>query len=297
MRVMKPSSANNSPRSSSGMARRRTLMNDGNAQRRRQQVLDQLSVYYGAEQQSQPKPPRSRPVSWHPNTLSQQLQPQFQQSAYPITTPTMYAEQQDVYTGYQLSPMLTAHSCNTSPASVYSPLSLPFQTTDNMSCMPSDNSVLSQQAPTTIPAPKLMEETYSIPDENVTDTMVYANGVDWNAFIMQGFNSTTPPTPEAFPQAELSQLAVSEESIPYQALEDSEDEGEILVGMGLYDTPDKYEDDPQLNNYRSTVSSLLGSSFRRPEPCGKGLKLEETWEPPKSDEEEGEEDDEQDEDD
>lgn len=271
-------------------------MNDSNSQRRRQQAVEQLSMYYGTEQQPQ-QPTRSRPVSWHPNTYGQQLQPQLQQTAYPISAP-IYAEQHDMYSGYpQLSPMVAAHSCNTSPASVYSPLSLPFQTTDNMSYVPSDNSALAQQIPATMAVPQLMEETYPTPDENVTGNMAYAAGFDWNTFIMQGFNSTSPPTPEAFPQAELSQPAVPEESIPYQGLEDSEDEGEILVGMGLYDTPDKYDDDPQLNNYRSTVSSLLGSSFCRPEPRGKGLKLEETWEPPKSDDDdEEEEEEEQDED-
>ncbi|MCH8947783.1 MAG: hypothetical protein IH789_09180 [Acidobacteria bacterium] len=69
----------------------------------------------------------------------------------------------------------------------------------------------------------------------------------------------------------------------------------ILVGMGLYDTPETFDEDPQLNNYRSTVSSLLGSTYRPQEPRGKGLKLEETWEPPKSDD--GEDDDDEDEDD
>jgi hypothetical protein len=83
-----------------------------------------------------------------------------------------------------------------------------------------------------------------------------------------------------------------ESSVPYQPLEEpAEEEGEILVGMGLYDTPEKHDEDPQLNNYRSTVSSLLGSSFRPMEPRGKGLKLEETWEPPKSDDEDEENED------
>lgn len=118
-----------------------------------------------------------------------------------------------------------------------------------------------------------------------------ANGWDWNTFIMHGFNATTPPTPEAFPQTQLSQPMLSEESLPFEPLEEPEEEGEILVGMGLYDSPDKYEEDPQLNNYRTTVSSLLGSTFRSQEPRGKGLKLEETWEPPKSDDEEDDEDD------
>ena len=40
------------------------------------------------------------------------------------------------------------------------------------------------------------------------------------------------------------------------------------------------------------MSQVLGSAYRRPEPVGKGLKLEETWNPPSDDEEE--EDDEQD---
>lgn len=124
-----------------------------------------------------------------------------------------------------------------------------------------------------------------------------SNGWDWNTFIMHGIGSTTPPTPETLPQTQLSQPAVSEDP-HYQALEDAaEEDGEILVGMGLYDTPEKYNEDPQLNNYRSTVSSLLGSSFGAHEPQGKGLKLEETWEPPKSDEEDEDEDDEEEEDD
>ena len=46
------------------------------------------------------------------------------------------------------------------------------------------------------------------------------------------------------------------------------------------------------------ASQLLGNSYRRPEPLGKGLKLEETWQPPpekddgKDDDEDGEGEDE-----
>lgn len=73
---------------------------------------------------------------------------------------------------------------------------------------------------------------------------------------------------------------MTEHSNPYQPMEEKEEEGEILVGMGLYDTPEKCQDDPQLNNYRSTVTSLLGSTFRPKEPTGKGLTLEQAWQPP-----------------
>ncbi|KAF7543902.1 hypothetical protein G7Z17_g10369 [Cylindrodendrum hubeiense] len=300
MRVVKPTSANNSPRSSGLMARRKTLMNDGNAQRRRQQALEQASLFYGIEQQQQPAKRSSRPVSWHPNTYGQQLQPQLQQPMYPVSTANMYADQQDMYAGYpHLSPMLGSHSCNTSPSSAFSPLSLPYQGVENVQYLSTDETGQVQQNTVTYPsmaAPRLEQDAYATPDEVTAENMSYNNGWDWNSFIMHGFSSTSPPTPEAFPQAQLSQPAMSEQSIPYQALDESEEEGEILVGMGLYDTPDKYEEDPQLNNYRSTVSSLLGSTFRSFEPKGKGLKLEETWEPPKSDEDDDEEEEEEEED-
>lgn len=91
--------------------------------------------------------------------------------------------------------------------------------------------------------------------------------------------------------------AMPQESPAFQTLDEPEDDGEVLVGMGLYDAPEKVNEDPQLDNYRSTVCSLLGSRFRPAEPQGKGLKLEETWAPPpksddgEEDEEEGEEED------
>ncbi|KAJ3526099.1 hypothetical protein NM208_g11351 [Fusarium decemcellulare] len=295
MRVAKPTSANNSPRSSGVMARRKTLMNDGNSQRRRQQALDQLSLFYETEQQ-QPPQRSSRPVSWHPSSYGQQPHAQAQQPMYSFTSANMYADQQDVYTNYpHLSPMMTSTSCDTSPLA-FSNLSLPYQATGNMPYYPYQEAGIGQQSPAAsgVDARQLATET-STSNDTSRDSTAYGNGWDWNTFIMHGFNSTTPPTPEALPQAQLSQPAVSED-IPYQALEEPlEEEGEILVGMGLYDTPDKFEEDPQLNNYRSTVSSLLGSTFRGHEPRGKGLKLEETWEPPKSDDDDDDDDDDEEE--
>ncbi|KAL2676789.1 hypothetical protein Neosp_010555 [[Neocosmospora] mangrovei] len=287
MRVVKPTSASNSPRSSGVMARRKTLMNDGNSQRRRQQVLDQLSMFYDTEQQ-QPTQRSSRPVSWHPSSYGQQ-QAQAQQPMYALTSSNMYANQQDTYGYPHVSPMLASTSCDTSPLA-FSHLSLPYQTADNLPYYSYQGTSMAQQSPVSCSGMETRQVSTEASAPN--DNTAYGNGWDWNSFIMHGFNATTPPTPETLPQAELSQPAVSGD-IPYQALEEPlEEEGEILVGMGLYDAPDKYEEDPQLNNYRSTVSSLLGSTFRGNEPRGKGLKLEETWEPPKSDEEDEDDDEE-----
>jgi hypothetical protein len=122
------------------------------------------------------------------------------------------------------------------------------------------------------------------------------SSVEWNSFVLQGFAGTSPPTPESLPPAQQPQPALpSEDSIPYEALEAEEEEGEILVGMGLYDAPPKYDSDPQLDNYRTTMSSLFGTAYRVTHATGKGLKLEESWQPPvdSDDEEDDEADDEE----
>lgn len=122
-----------------------------------------------------------------------------------------------------------------------------------------------------------------------------ANTLDWNSYTPHGLSNTTPPTPDSFVGLSQPQPSVSGDTVPYEALDDSEEEGEILVGMGLYDAPEKFEEDPQLNNYRSTVSSLLGATYQRMEPTGKGLKLEETWVPPQSEDSDEEEEEDSDE--
>ncbi|KAG4218745.1 hypothetical protein PC116_g32775 [Phytophthora cactorum] len=46
------------------------------------------------------------------------------------------------------------------------------------------------------------------------------------------------------------------------------------------------DDDPSLDNYRTTTSQLLDTTYRG---RGRGWKLEEAWEPPVSDDEDGDE--------
>jgi len=117
---------------------------------------------------------------------------------------------------------------------------------------------------------------------------------DWNNLAASGFeNSTAPPTPENFlPMQRSNPPCAVEDSIPFHPLDDTE-EGEVLVGMGLYDAPEKSLPDLQLDQYRSVMSQYLGSCPRNTEATGKGLKLEETWEPP-ANEDDGDEDDDQD---
>ncbi|WQF79895.1 hypothetical protein CDEST_04909 [Colletotrichum destructivum] len=290
MRVAKPTSANSSPRSTS--ARRKTVVNDGNLARRRQQPMDQVTM---PEYASQSRP--SRPLSWHPPTFQHQQQkmPVAQHMAsYPFP-PTASSYDTDSYHAYQqFPPTPAAYSCNTSPVASFSPLSLPFGTYDSSAYLPVEGWNTPHQTP---PAYVSSETTgYAEPFPGLPTTLpdlTPSTSTHWNSYPLNGFTSTSPPTPETLPQAQQPQPIVpNEDNIPYQPLDEPEEEGEILVGMGLYDAPDKYDQDPQLDASRSAMSSLLGASYRPREATGKGLKLEESWQPPESDdEEEAEQDD------
>ncbi|KAL7925344.1 hypothetical protein ACQKWADRAFT_283739 [Trichoderma austrokoningii] len=284
LRVVKPSSTSTSPRSSAAKSRRRTVISDSQAARR-QQVLDYISSTQNTESFAPTRQPR--PVSWHPSSHLQTPQFEYipQQTFYEY--PTM---QHGYHTTFQPSPPMASYSNSTSPSSNFSPLPLPYQSTEAMTTAPANEwQTANQSAPY---YPTLADNQFmngAVNERSPTDAL------NWNSYIYQGFSETSPPTPDSFlPSAQQPQPEVPEAAI--QPLDEYEEEGEILVGMGLYDTPGKYDEDPHLNNYRSTVSSLLGASYKHQEPTGKGLKLEETWEPPKSDDEE-EDDEEEEEDD
>lgn len=273
MRVSKPSSANNSP----GTSIRRGMANEGQSHRRVQQHQEQLY-----NKVNRP----ARPMSWHPG--SQMFTPQpyaLNQQAFQPLTPTIYAEQQDYSGAYPtISPVMASYSNNTSPCSAFSPLPL----ADYQNCPPQYLNQTWDLQPSRVA--QYLDSLPALTHSSSLDTPA-ANNMDWSSYMPHGLSNTSPPTPDSFVGLPQSQPALSEDAVPYEALDKSEDEeeGEILVGMGLYDTPDKYEEDPQLNNYLSTAGSLLGASYQRQEPTGKGLKLEETWVPPQSDDDDDDE--------
>ncbi|KAL0944044.1 uncharacterized protein CTRU02_201931 [Colletotrichum truncatum] len=295
MRVIKPSSANNSPRSSSAMqSRRRTLMNDGNLARRRQQAMDHVQM---PDYNAQSRP--SRPLSWHPSTFEQhhhKLPVQQHLAQYPFPPTTSYHDS-DSYPAYQqFPPTPAAYSCNTSPTASFSPLALPFGAYDGSGYLPVEGWVIPQQVePAYVSSSKTTgySEPFPALPTTLPDLTPSSTSTSWNSYPMNDFTSTSPPTPETLPQAQQAQPIVSnEDAIPYQPLDEPEEEGEILIGMGLYDAPDKYDNDPQLDASRSAMSSLLGASFRPMEGTGKGLKLEESWQPPEeSDDEDADQED------
>jgi hypothetical protein len=270
-------------------------MNELQPRRQQQQPLEYIAAmtagsepYYGTTSRS------SRPVSWHP---SSHLQPQahaYHHTAYPLSTPSMHADAQEMFSQPQFSPMMPSYSNNTSPCSTFSPLPLStYYGTDNGFPFASGRPDMDQRSLTLFTGRHDGQVPEACPGLSAGTHQASPDTLDWNAFVMHGFNNTSPPTPDSFLPTQQTQAALTQEAPGL--VEAEEDDGEVLVGMGLYDQPEKYQEDPHLNNYRSTVSALLGSGYQAREPQGKGLKLEETWEPPKS--ESGDEDDDEEEDD
>ncbi|KAK0670484.1 hypothetical protein QBC41DRAFT_74965 [Cercophora samala] len=309
MRVSKPGSANNSPRSSM-QSRRRTLIGDGfqgrfppqQQQQQQQQVVDSTYLptpgseasnesFYGQEVR------RARPVSWHPS-------PQYsaQTQFYPPQTSSMfcspypaYSEAEILATMHQLPPTPAIYSGYTSPAEGFSPLSLPYSSFGSQQPVYSPQVQAQQQAPMYQPAPPVTTQAMGW---NAYPT---AGPTHSNTMMMPLQRHTAPPTPEDFacpPPLSLNnnygsldttpskvESLVSTQVVQVQEDED-EEEGEILYGMGLYDPPSHTQQDV----HRSTIFSLLGGPAPTAEENkGLGLKLEESWEPPVSDDDDEEE--------
>ncbi|KAH8599861.1 hypothetical protein B0O99DRAFT_668534 [Bisporella sp. PMI_857] len=289
MRISKPNSTSNSPRASMGLGRRKTVMSD----RRRitsDQVLDALVSNDGIHHPAK----SSRPVSWHPSTHFQPQQQYYQPN--PISNLNDFQM-------LDFPPTPIIYSGYGSPSSTFSPLSMPFTGYEQQ---PQFATAFSTTDCNNM-APQMMETQHipqylATPIENNGSFMLSHH--DWANFVANDCQSSTaPPTPENFlPIQHPDPTFPEEEAIPYHPLSEAteEEEGEVLRGLGLYDAPDVLKSvpsDPHLNNYRSSVMSQLMGSAYRIESSGKGLKLEETWNPPASDDEEEEEEEEDDQED
>ena len=290
MRIVKPNSTSSSPRESIALGRRRTVMYD-----RRRMVADHNSGSYISNESLQHPAKANRPVSWHPSSHSQP-QPQPQQ-VYQYTESATNFNRRNEFQHSDFPPTPTVYSGYASPSSTFSPVAIPFtgypqqqyQYPEASDYTSTCNYAAYQQPASTQQAPLYL----SAPTE-ITDSQMYTQS-DWHNYTANGFDrSAGPPTPENFlPIQHPSPSFPEEEAIPYHPLSEAEEEeeGEILCGLGLYDSPDVLKSvpsDPQLDNYRSSVMSQLLEPLYGKEPVGKGLKLEETWNPPTSDDEEDE---------
>lgn len=304
IRVAKPNSASSSPRGSIGLGRRRTVMADGPFRRR--MVMEASTPGGYVSNDGLQVPSRSnRPVSWHPSsyqTPQTHYQPTYPAPAFDFDKQSHFInnpQNSAVYSGY------------TSPSSTFSHFSMPYNGYEQQQQLQQQQQHQQQYNLEDVSAPSQMTSSYAfsqptameqhppnyvtVPSQN-TDQTMYSH-FDWNNFSTSGFEgSTAPPTPDDFlPIQHPEPNFPAEELIPYHPLSDTESTGEDLIGLGLYDNPESTKSptpDSHLDIYRSAMmSQLLGAAYRRPEPVGKGLKLEETWQPPESDDEKDEDED------
>lgn len=275
--------------------------------RRRPMVADQngLAAGWGNSQHEglHAQLDGNRPVSWHSSSHIPQSHLHLSPQVYPF----MRQEMDGSFASQDLPPTPAVYSGYTSPASTFSPLSQPFTDYREQAAPSTDDSFfpsIFDQSNNFYPSyqtasaePQIDMHNFSSSSNNMDPSM--CSHFDWENFASSGFTSSTaPPTPDNFlPIQQPEPSFQAEEAIPYHSLDDSEP-GEVLVGMGLYDAPEKVpESDPQLDKYRALMmSQLLGSAYKKPEApsTGKGLKLEETWIPPASDDGEAEDEDEED---
>ncbi|KFY30493.1 hypothetical protein V494_08144 [Pseudogymnoascus sp. VKM F-4513 (FW-928)] len=297
MRISKANSTNNSPRNSTTLNRRRTVM--GDSYRRQPSAVNQSMSASGEPSQAYLTPlqaaSQTRPLSWHPSAYST-----YDVPYQPVFNPSIPDYSMSYSNNQELPHTPALQSSYGSPSAAFSPESQPWTNYDQEYPL-YDTSSLMQQS---LNAPmddynmyahyqlQLAEQTEQTSYNDCMNPSIYSH-FDWNNFAANGFeDGTAPPTPENFlPIQHPEPPCAIEATIPYHSLDDQEDEGEILVGMGLYDTPEKSSHpDVQLEQYRTAmISQYLGSTHRAAaESTGKGLKLEETWNPPAS--EDGEDD-------
>jgi hypothetical protein len=329
MRISKPGSASNSPRSSTMQARRRTLIGDG--------FWGGLQTPSPAmEQMYQPSPApetpsesfyerettrSARPVSWHPSSQNAQQSLYSQQESsnamfYPYS---MYSDAEILASLQQYPPTPAAYSGYTSPAESFSPLSLPYSNYNSQQMCSPQQQQQQQQTPAAFhpgpcssnyPSANTLSDIPYLPPPHVAD-----ESLSWDAY--SGNNAllsqhTAPPTPEDFaynvapPQQQQQQQQQPQQPAKQEATQQAyqplihdddaanESEGEILYGMGLYDAPD-HSKGSSATLHQSVVLSLLGGTREQKDELdtgnGLGLKLEDAWEPPASDDEDEEDDD------
>nr|CAC28680.1 hypothetical protein [Neurospora crassa] len=307
MRITKPSSASTSPRYSFSQSKRKTLIGDGfqnlYTQPAAAAYLPTPAAEFPVEFMYDPetKPATTaRPISWHPS--SQQVaysQPYPQESAMAFAPYPSYQDFGACTQFQQLPPTPSVYSGSNSPCSAsFSPLSLPYPSVDFQQ---SQHQYASPGIQLYQPAPESPQSMAGmVGDISYADfSKAEGNVMGWTSYApsSSGLDTyTAPPTPNNFelPEQFTNTKVASEEPVSYEAPEDDESDGEILYGMGLYDPPETHEP-ADMDFHQSTVSSLLGNAAAYEKPSGKGLKLEDAWEPPASDDEEDNEEQEDDE--
>ncbi|KAK3905304.1 hypothetical protein C8A05DRAFT_12861 [Staphylotrichum tortipilum] len=227
MRIAKPGSANNSPRSSTIQSRRTTLIGDGfrgGLQTRSPAMGDmyfpiqasesQHETFYERREPTTSRP--ARPVSWHPSSQNAQqalFSSQHDNRSSMLYPYPAYNEAEFLASLQQLPPTpAAAYSGYTSPADSFSPLSLPYSNfSSQQMCSPPSQAMPTpqqqQQRQTSLFPPATYTSTYAadlpselsyLPPSGMADD----SALGWEPYAANTAallnRPTAPPTPEDF---------------------------------------------------------------------------------------------------
>jgi hypothetical protein len=287
-RIAKPDSTGGSPQH----LQRRSSAASQRALRHRSEIVQQRtrwSQYDAGTAQPYSAQEDIRPLSWHPAATAQPspLQP----SLYPMVTSCSWQEQplptyQTVSYNGMPTPMVQPDLSNDIPIDSFYNLNdyaIPCQQTDGPTSEPmylcsSGNGATamyqqSQAYPNLYP--------YQFTNAYVPTSMDQMNPTqNWLNNQPPTLSYTAPPTPDFLPIQFPASGAASDVDIPPLPTKENKE----LRSLGLYDAPEQ--------DNSSWLGGNAGMDLLQAK-TGKGLKLEETWEPPEESEEEEEEEEEE----
>ena len=289
-RIFKPNSAGNSPQN---IQRRRTSASHKPTRHRSEFLCNNVPVMRQGVLQPQEQlrqVPPTRPMSWHPSSVATHRGSTCSSNYYAPSRQSMTVNRHSLSISQhgqdQNSPM---DQCSSIDGSMFSYPSSAMGLYENnpvgydldssyRSCVGFDSS---GQAPYPNIPVAFGNSNYSSMDYS-TQT--------WAESLSTFPSYTNPPTPEFLPIQLPSDLwqgltGNSTTNLPKK-------QSKELVGMGLYDNPTCENLDLETTISQSFGDSLLHS---QQESTGKGLKLEETWQPPEKDDASEADDDDEDE--
>ncbi|MCJ1354122.1 MAG: hypothetical protein MMC33_004109 [Icmadophila ericetorum] len=292
-RVLKVNSTGNSPQNIT----RRRASSTHRSSRHRPDVYShipippQLASNYGQQVQAE----QARPVSWHPSTRTPNRSSGWAASYYAPARYSMGDHQNISVTGFPAPAIQSEPESATSMSTHYSMdgSSIAYQSTAMSLYEGNPQSLNLDTTYQSCIAPDFANPQYS--DATMTDGFPTfpPNGYStqtWAESLSAFPTYTTPPTPDFLPIQYPSDMwqGCMQDSVTTLPKKPSKE----LVGMGLYD-------DLDIDSFslESALNGHFGHVVKHThlEPTGKGLKLEETWQPPEEEDDDGEEDEDEDE--
>lgn len=266
------------------LGRRKTILDDG-IHRRKLAISEQDSAKPGLSAKTGHSHKTHRPVSWHSTPhVKQHLQdsPTFTGSSCDGSIPFSYPNDISTTSPFNQTPSDIYDARSSMPTTKYQSPTYLYQ--DPAPFFPYTPVYPQNQPFEVIPQPGSCDSCLPLAAD-----APYPYQLNWGDLSLQTMDNvmTTPPTPHDLnPHQQIFSFPQEDMLPPYHhPLSDEDSGGEELIGMGLYDNPEPCKpvsSELSFDDYRSCfmthhTGNSRGQFLYSP---GKGLKLEETWNPP-----------------